>query len=262
MRAWAVSLILLGCLSLSRPVLAQQEPEPPAQGSAAAIEEAKVHFERALAAYREGSYEVAIAELERALELDPNGKDLVYNLGLVYEKLGDVDRAIAQFERYLQMETDTSEAERAHVILRRLEGARAEVERKRAEQAASTPSAAVREPAPAPASEPQHERGRLDAWVFAASGVALAATLVGAVFGVRAVAMRPSDDESTGAGTSAADLEQRASDAHALAIVADVAFGVALASAGAGVALYFLREPEPRAAAAGRTLGAKVEVRF
>jgi len=262
MRAWAVSLILF--VSFTRPLSAEPEPEPPAAGSPAAVLEAKRHFERALAAYREGSYEAAIVELEQALELDPDGKDLVYNLGLVYEKLGDVNRAIAQFERYLQMETDPSETERAQVILRRLEGARAEMARKRGGHEASAPSETERAPGPAapPSAPPERERGRLDTWVFAASGVALAATVVGAVFGVRAVALRPSEDEATGGGTSAGDLEERAADAHTLAIIADVAFGVALASAGTGAALYFLREPEPRAAAAGHTFGAKVEVRF
>ena len=56
---------------------------------------AKHHFDEALAHYREGHYRAAIAELKAALTFDPTSKDLVYNLALVHEKLGELDLAIA-----------------------------------------------------------------------------------------------------------------------------------------------------------------------
>jgi hypothetical protein len=84
---------------------------------------------------------------------------------------------------------------------------------------------------------------------------------MGAALGVQALGMRPTSSDATGGGTSAAELEQRARDAHDFAMIADVAFGVALVSASIGTALYLLREAPPVAASAGRS-GARVEVRF
>src|SRR6188472_4558508 len=67
---------------------------------------AKHHFDEALAHYREGHYRAAIAELKAALTFDPTSKDLIYNLALVHEKLGELDPAIAALERYAELETD------------------------------------------------------------------------------------------------------------------------------------------------------------
>jgi tetratricopeptide (TPR) repeat protein len=264
MRAW-VFLLFWMLAFVQAPAAA--ETRTPAPRTSGAIAKAKRHFERALDAYREGSYRTAITELERALELDPEGKDLVYNLGLVYEKLGEVDQAIAQFERYLGMETDPREGQRARLIIRRLEGARAEIARKQAVEQAPHEAAAPTAAPPGPPvrarpSQPERQPGRLDAWVVTAAGAAVAATIVGTVFGLRALAVRPSAHDSTGAGTSAAELQQRAEDAHDLAVVADVAFAIALSSAGVGAALYFLRDAQPDAAARARGLGAKFEVHF
>jgi len=136
---------------------------------------AKAHSERALDAYREGRYERAVKELEHAVELDPEGKDLYYNLGLVHEKLGNLDRALFYFRRYLELETLPAERERVEIMVQRLAGAEASARRADAEQAA-----APRDPdvAPGAADRPATKPGRWDEWVCLRVGLASASLLV------------------------------------------------------------------------------------
>lgn len=182
----------------------------------ASPERAAEHFERALAWYRAGKYRRALGELEEALERDPGGKDLVFNLALVQEKLGDLAGAIASLERFQSMEKDPKELERASQTIRRLRGAQAEL------LAAAAP-APVWAPAPCP---PPRVRGKFDGWVIGTGSLALASLLVGTVFGVRVLTL------------DAATEQSRARDA---AIIADVALATGLIAGAGSVALYFGR---------------------
>lgn len=249
---WLVVGGSLAVLSASTAWAGPARPLAQAPGSPEAVRAAKAHFERALDAYREGAYRTAIEELREALRLDPGGKDLVYNLALVHEKLGEVDAAIREFRRFTEMETDPAEVERVQGIIKRLEGARDELRRKQeasaeAAEPAETPDVT---PRAAPDAAPR-EKGRMDGLVIGAAGVSAAAALVGVVYGVRAVSTAPGSDERTGPGTTVFDLQRRADDAHSYAVVADVAFVVSALSGGLAAALYFGRdaEPAPRTAA-------------
>ncbi len=97
--------------------------------SADATSAAHQHAAHALDLYRQGSYHEAITELETALKLDPNGKDLVFNLGVVHEKLGDIEDALRYFQRYEQMDLEPQERAKAEAYVKRLQGARREVEK-------------------------------------------------------------------------------------------------------------------------------------
>ena len=69
------------------------------------------------AAYREeGDYAGARTELERAVELDPEDLRANYQLGLVYAKLGDTERAKKMFARADELRG--RERERETVILK------------------------------------------------------------------------------------------------------------------------------------------------
>jgi tetratricopeptide (TPR) repeat protein len=198
--------------------------------------EAARHFESALDYYRAGKYRHALGELEVAYGLDPTGKDLVYNLAVVSEKLGRFDDAVHYLTRYLELETDEKELERTRDAIRRLEGARTEM---------TSPSTASSPPPPCPVTpEPSNPPpGKLDEWVFATGGLSVAALLVGTVFGVQALARDPRG-ESTGDGVDVDELEQRVNEAEELARIADIAFAVSLLSGSGAVLLYFGRTPD------------------
>lgn len=222
---------------------ASSAPKP---GSPAASKLAEKHFQKALERYRKGAYREAIAELNQAIALDPHGKDLYYNRGLVYEKLGQIDDAIREFEHYLRMVKDPEQQKRARAIIRRLKGARREVETPAAEaprRKSGTTSSTTTSAQPAAASTHPAGHGRLDRWVYFTGGVAAAAVVLGSIFGIRALATEPGVDASTGGGRSYSRMQDDQSRAHSYAVVADVSFVVGIVSGAAAGALYFMRSP-------------------
>jgi tetratricopeptide (TPR) repeat protein len=209
-------------------------------------ERAEKAYEAALVLYRKGQYRAAIDKLEEARAIDPQAKELPYNLGLVHEKLGELDDAIKWFELYLTLEPDESERERVKGTLRRLEGARRDL------RPAPSATASAAPPPPPPPSASSDERpaprppppgGRLDGYVYAAGGVAVATLAAGTFFGVRALSLRPSNP-TTGSGRTIGDLQSSADDAHRSAIVADLCLGLAAVSGAAAAWLYFGRSPD------------------
>jgi tetratricopeptide (TPR) repeat protein len=225
---------------------------PPPSGEA--LEQARRHFDAALECYSRGRYRDAIAELEQARRLDPSGKDLVYNLALVHEKLGELEQALGYLRHYLAMETDPEERARTEASIARLEGALEEGYGAAPERA---PSAPVLAALPVPAAPP----GRLDAWVWGTGGVAVCALVVGAVLGLRALASSPGSDDGTGGSRSVDDVRSDAHAAHRSAIAADVAFGVAAVSGAAATLLYFGRAPQsPPAGPSAAAPSAAVEL--
>jgi len=203
---------------------------------------ARKHFDRALELYRAGRYADALTELERAAALDPNGKDLFFNLALVHEKLGQLPEAIAALERFRELETDRSERERARIAIERLRGAE-----QTAEAAPAAPSApCVREPAPPSSPSARREPNPV---LIGAGAVAAVSFLVGTVFGLKAW----SDDvhgEQTSAKLPINRLHDRARRAEREALVADVAFAVSAASAATFVGVWLLSPREPARGAA------------
>jgi tetratricopeptide (TPR) repeat protein len=102
-------------------------PAPPPVVPTAAQQEALIRYERGRAYYAAGRYRMAVVELEAAAQLDPLGYNLYFDLGLVYERLGEVDQASVAYRRYLEHISDPVERERAERIVVRLRGARAEL---------------------------------------------------------------------------------------------------------------------------------------
>ncbi len=207
----------------------------PATGSS--ITEAQRAFERARGLYRAGDYRAAIEELREAVRLDPSGKELVYNLAILHEKLGELDAAIEHFRRYVDMEPQPDERARIEATIERLEGAK---------QARSDDPGSLAEwrdePSASPTPAPTEPPARADAWVIGSGAVAATALVVGIVFGVRALARQPSDDP-TGIRRSAKDVEEQQKSAHDLAVVADVSFAIALVAGATSATLFFTRDP-------------------
>lgn len=241
--------ICLGVLAFAVPLpaLAQQRPAPNGAQPPSALApetpstepktkeqlEAQQHFQRAKDLYQTGAYREAIAELTQARGLDPKAKDLVFNLGVVHEKLGKFDEAITFFRQYMEMDGVTpAERAKGETIIKRIEGAKHEV------PAATVTAAPPVEPPPqVPEKAP---RGRIDAATIAAGSVAIVGLGVGTTFGILAVSNKPSDFV-TGRDGTYADLQQKTSDAHTQAIVADVGFGVGIVAAVVTAYLYFGR---------------------
>ena len=78
------SLRLLGVCALAAAALAAT-PAYADRPTKEAQSDAQVHFKRAKEMYQAGSYKDAIVELEEARKLDPEARDLVFNLGVVSE---------------------------------------------------------------------------------------------------------------------------------------------------------------------------------
>ncbi len=211
-------------------------PGGAAQASAKDAAEAQVHFKKARELYQQGSYRDALGELEAAHTLDPQAKDLVFNLSLVTEKLGRIDDALRYMRMYSEMNLDGGERVRAESAIRRLEGAK----REKPEVVPTPPT-----PPPAPTPEPP-SRGRLDVWTYTAAGVAVAGFTVGTIFGIKATSDKPAAGFTTGSGgMSYASVQAKQDTAHSEAVLADVCFAVGIAATVSTAVLYFARMKKP-----------------
>jgi hypothetical protein len=210
------------------------------------VPEARRHFESGRALYGQGAYREALAELQAAHALDPSAKDLVFNLGVVEEKLGDIDEALRWFHTYTTMTLTPPERERAQAYVRRLEGARREFEAPPPGAEGGAPALPETSPVESepPDGAPPPPHGRLDAATIAAGSVAGAALVFGVVVGVKALFDRPTHFV-TGVDGSYSDLLDRVHTAHTEAVAADVGFGVAGAAGVAAAILYLTRTRRP-----------------
>jgi tetratricopeptide (TPR) repeat protein len=93
--------LILIVLSLVPCAVSAEEPAVAAPASSAAMTEARVHFNRGVDLYREGSYDAAKAEFERANALAPNYK-LLYNLGQVQAERHEYVSAVKLLTEYLE----------------------------------------------------------------------------------------------------------------------------------------------------------------
>ena len=206
--------------------------------------EAQQHFQRAKDLYLQGSYREAIGELESARALDPKAKDLVFNLGIVHERLGNFDEAITAFQKYEQMpDVTATEKARAENSIKRIEGAKREA----ALHAPKTTPGGNGQSGPAQRPPPQEDppRGRIDTATIAAGSVSVAGLAAGTVFGIIAVSSKPSSTFVTGRDGSYADLQDKTTKAHTFALVSDVSFGVGIVAAAVTAYLFFGRTKEP-----------------
>jgi hypothetical protein len=212
------------------------EPTP------ANVAAARRHFERARDDYAQGAYREAIDELELAHALDPTAKDLVFNLGVVHEKLADIDDALKWFRLFTTMSLTAQERERADAYIRRLEGAKRELDEK-PPPLPPPPSTTGTTSIPPP--PPEHvAMGRVDAFTVGAAAVAVAGLTFGVVLAALAEHDKPPSPFITGRNGTYSDLVDAQNKAHREAVMADVGFGVAGVAAVAAAVLYFAR---PRA---------------
>jgi tetratricopeptide (TPR) repeat protein len=197
---------------------------------------AKVHFQRGRELYQAGAYREAIGELEAAHSLDPRAKDLVFNLAVVNEKLGQIDAAIQYIHTYEDMDLEAQERARADAYLKRLEGAKKEVEARAAVARVPTGAAPTREVPP--------PHGRVDAATVTVAALAVGGVALGTVLGVKALGDQPKNFVTGKDGSYATYLSDQ-QHAHTEAIISDVGFGVGVAAAAIAAYLYFGRTKNP-----------------
>ena len=225
--------------------------------SSANVAAARRHFDKARAEYGQGSYREAVAELEAAHALDPSAKDLVFNLGVVHEKLSDIDDALQWFQLYTTMTLTPQERDRADAYIKRLEGAKKEIaQRPPGPTGPPAPTGSTPSPSPTetqllpmgPPLPPPPKHGRLDGATIAAIGVTGAALAFGTVMAVKAKVDQPPTGYVTGQDGSYGDLKGSADFAHREAILADAGFGLSIAAGITAAVLYFARPRDPAAA--------------
>jgi tetratricopeptide (TPR) repeat protein len=213
-------------------------PSYAADTPAAESAKAAVHFEKAKELYEAGAYSDARRELKEARQLDPQAKDLVFNLGVVCEKLQEYDEAIESFRAYEAMPDVTSqEREKAEAIIRRIDGAKRAMPKKEVAPRVIFKTVTVE--------DNKNRNGRMDGLTIGALGITGGAFLAGTVFGVLALTGKPGAGSATSAAKPYVDLQDRSKRAHAFAIGADVSFVVMGVAAVTAAILYFTRSAEP-----------------
>jgi tetratricopeptide (TPR) repeat protein len=243
--------LLLGLAALAAAAVASADPPVAAPREERARQAMALHDE-AWVLYEQGRYRAAIGRLEAALLLDPDGRELVYNLALIHEKLADLREAAGYYRRYLEMEPDPKVRGRIQIVLRRLEGAEKEAD-------AQLRDADARVPPPAPAPPPLRPVRRSVMVTASVGGVAF---VIGSAFGLTALARNPGANAHTGGSVTIADLQASAHAAHVDAVVSDVSFLTALAAAGTAAVLYFATPRSVAAVAARAVTPGRLQVSF
>jgi tetratricopeptide (TPR) repeat protein len=114
--------LLLLAVALTFPAAGARAEPPPAGATVAdPAEEARAAYRRGADLYRAGRYREAIAEFETADRLRPSPA-LQFNVGQAWEKLGDVEAALAAFARYLRQDPRAANREAVERNVRSLEG--------------------------------------------------------------------------------------------------------------------------------------------
>ncbi|AUX23484.1 hypothetical protein SOCEGT47_040100 [Sorangium cellulosum] len=228
----------------SEPEAAEKDPE--AEERRRRIERATALHDAARALYQRGAYRAAIAKLEAAVALDPEGKELIYNLAVIHERLGQIEQAEHYYVHYLAMETLPKEREEVAAVLKRLQGAKRELASAPTPAEAASPQVRYEEAPPLRPTVAAVRASPLSAALLVSGGVAAGALVAGGVFAALAVARDPGAGARTGGGVSIADLQADATAAHTWAVAADIALLGAGLSGVAALCLYL----SPRAPAA------------
>src|SRR5687768_14883146 len=94
------ALALVLALTVSAPhVFAQPTADPVAEPGS--VDEARARFQRGVELYREGSFDAALAEFNKAYQLAPNYR-VLYNLAQVQTERHDYIAAVKMMEKYLE----------------------------------------------------------------------------------------------------------------------------------------------------------------
>jgi type IV pilus biogenesis/stability protein PilW len=74
------------------------------------IEKANAHYQLGVSYLNEDKVQMAYVEFQKAIELDPNNKDVLNALGIIYLKFDDLQKAKNSFLKAVSIDPDFSEA--------------------------------------------------------------------------------------------------------------------------------------------------------
>jgi tetratricopeptide (TPR) repeat protein len=109
---------LIGLLSLSSVMAAERSAGRGSSAKNSEKDEFQVHYQAALQLYKKENFDQALAEFQKAYDLDPLPR-LLYNIGQLHRKLGHNRLAIDAYELYLKTDPDLSPKQREelqHVV--------------------------------------------------------------------------------------------------------------------------------------------------
>jgi type IV pilus biogenesis/stability protein PilW len=93
-----LAVLFLGCVGQ------QTRPDEDKQ------READYNYKMGISSLNEGNIKMAYVQLHKAYELDPNNKDILNGLGIVFMQIGEFDKALRYFKRVLELDSRYSEA--------------------------------------------------------------------------------------------------------------------------------------------------------
>lgn len=220
MSRWLGVLALL-CAGWSAPAHAQEEQ---------ATLEARAAFEQGENEYQRGHFALALQHFERSYELlegHPRRALVLFNIGAVYEELGQLRDAVAAFRRYLEEGAD---------VATNIEETRARITDLEARIALAERSETARGAPPATSSDAP-ANGGVGVGPVVLLGVGGAALAASAITG--AMALGAAGDLENACPDSRCpdepELRARADEARTLSIVTDVLWPIGAAAAAAGL---------------------------
>ncbi len=232
-----VALLLFAYPALAQPRVAV----PPSDD----VEAAKAHFAAGSAYYDQANYGDSVKEFNEAYRLSKR-TDLLYNIAICYERLNQLDNAIATLQKYL---TDKPNAQDRVTIESRIQN----LTKRRDEAAAPTPTPTptpMLTPALAPVSvAPPVERKKrwwLTGTIVAGAG---AAVLIGALaLAIDADILHGQLVGQCPGNVCDPSLRSKVTLGYDLALSADILFGVGGATAVVGAILLIVQSKRPAAA--------------
>jgi hypothetical protein len=142
-RAHRLVSLLLAAAAAVGPTYVEAQPAAP---DPVTVEEARAHFAAGQKLFEAGNLKGAVEELKEAYRLSKNPL-LLYNVGLVYDQLGDAPLALHYFAKFIDEQKDT---EKTHDRLVQASQRAAELRKKIGEEPAAPPAPAT-QPAETPA---------------------------------------------------------------------------------------------------------------
>jgi len=247
-------LVLMLSVSIAS---AQPRSAPPMADD---IEAAKAHFAAGSAYYEQANYQDALKEFNEALRLSKRN-DLLYNIAMCYERLNQLDNAIAALQRYLREKPNAPDRVLIHTRIAALQQRKKEPQEV-APKPLPTPTPVV-EPVPVPVPVPTPgvvtppAPTRAPGWYV--PGVAVGAVAVAALVTALGTGISSNNIHNELVLQCPSDLcpdslRGEVSKGRNLALVTDVMVAVGAAAAITSVVLLVVKSRTPsKQARAGRT---------